>query len=256
MKHILLLLVFILYGSYSFADGRLIIDYGGDALTEKERMRIEHMMDYQIEFYSMFGLEDSLRVRLTVFDERSEGMFYLDTIGVSKRHPLKNVNALYMHNRKEAVILGMDEDRKRMLPVIYHAREITNVNPPMWLMEGLSEYFENCEVGKKDIKHTITSYEKGRIRTMYMLGEMDLRKFVDSDRSLFMKKQRTDEQYAYILSHLLVTFMIENVSRQVFVNLIDLLHDNTDKSKVSEKIARTYPGGFETFESDFEKIYK
>ena len=84
MKHILLLLVFILYGSYSFADGRLIIDYGGDALTEKERMRIERMMDYQIEFYSMFGLEDSLRVRLTVFDERSEGMFYLDTIGVSK----------------------------------------------------------------------------------------------------------------------------------------------------------------------------
>lgn len=262
MKHILLLLVFILYGSYSFADGRLIIDYGGDALTEKERMRIERMMDYQIEFYSMFGLEDSLRVRLTVFDERSEGMFYLDTIGVSKHHPLKNVNALYMHNRKEAVILGMDEDRKRMLPVIYHelshyfTREITNINPPMWLMEGLSEYFENCEVGKKDIKHTITSYEKGRIRTMYMLGEMDLRKFVDSDRSLFMKKQRTDEQYAYILSHLLVTFMIENVSRQVFVNLIDLLHDSTDKSKVSEKIARTYPGGFETFESDFEKIYK
>lgn len=108
----------------------------------------------------------------------------------------------------------------------------------------------------KTVWNAFLSSYLGRIRTMYMLGEMDLRKFVDSDRSLFMKKQRTDEQYAYILSHLLVTFMIENVSRQVFVNLIDLLHDNTDKSKVSEKIARTYPGGFETFESDFEKIYK
>lgn len=261
MKHILLLIVFILYGSYSFADGGLIIDYGGDALTEKERQRIERMMDYQIDFYSMFGLKDSLRVRLTVFDERSEGVFYLDTIGVSKYHSLKNVNALYMHNRKEAVILGMDEDRKRMLPVIYHelshyfTREITDINPPMWLMEGLSEYFENCEVGKKGIKHSITSYEKGRIRTMYMLGEIDLRKFVDSDRSLFMKKQRTDEQSAYILSHSLVTFMIENVSRQVFVDLINLLHDNTDKSKISEKIARVYPGGFDAFENDYAKLY-
>ena len=134
--------------------------------------------------------------------------------------------------------------------------EITCVNPPMWLMEGLSEYFEHCEVGKKGISHSMTSYEKGRIRTMYMLGEINLRTFVDADRTLFMKKQRNDEQYAYVLAHALVTFMVENVSRQILGNLIGLLQDNKDKSKVSEKIARVYPGGFETFEKDFEKLYR
>lgn len=260
MKHILLLIVFILYGSSSFANGGLLIEYGGDALTEKECRQIERMMDYQMEFYRMFGLKDSLKVRLTVFDERSEGVFYLDTIGISKYHPLKNVNALYMHNRKEAVILGMDKDRKRMLPVIYHelshyfTREVTGVNPPIWFMEGLSEYFEHCEVGKKGIRHSMTAYEKGRIRTMYMLGEINLRKFVDADRTLFMKKQRTDEQYAYILAHAITTFMLENVSRQLLSDFITLLQDKTDRAKVSEKIARIYPGGFEAFETDFEKF--
>lgn len=91
---------------------------------------------------------------------------------------------------------------------------------------------------------------------MYMLGEINLRTFVDADRTLFMKKQRNDEQYAYVLAHALVTFMVENVSRQILGNLISLLQDNKDKSKVSEKIARVYPGGFETFEKDFEKLYR
>lgn len=156
--------------------------------------------------------------------------------------------------------MEMDKNRKKGLSVIYHelshylTREITGTNPPMWLSEGLSEYFENCEVGKKGIRHSMTAYEKGRIRSMYMLGEVNLRNFVDADRSMFMKKQRTDEQYAYILAHALTTFMLENVSRQLFSDFITLLQDKTDRAKVSEKIARVYPDGFEAFETDFEKF--
>lgn len=104
----------------------------------------------------------------------------------------------------------------------------------MWLMEGLSEYLNIAKSGKRyQPLHDII--RKGRIRTMYMLGEINLRTFVDADRTLFMKKQRNDEQYAYVLAHALVTFMVENVSRQILGNLIGLLQDNKDKSKVSEK---------------------
>ena len=42
-----------------------------------------------------------------------------------------------------------------------------------------------------------------------MLGDIDLPTFINSRQNEFMKQQRTDEQYAYILSHALVTFWIE-----------------------------------------------
>lgn len=262
MKRILLSVILLSCFLRTPADERLHIEYAGDGLTEKERLQIEQIMNYQTEFYSLFGLEDSLKVKLTVFEERSEAMFYLDTIGISKTHPLNRVNALYDAKRKEAIIMGMEKDRKKTLAVIYHelshylTRQMTGINPPMWFMEGLSEYFEHCEAGKKGIRHSMTSYEKGRIRTMYMLGEVNLKEFIDADRILFMKKQRTDEQYAYVLSHALATFIIENIPRQIVGNFIGLLQDKTDKDKASEKIARVYPGGFDAFETDFEKFCK
>lgn len=259
MKRIILLVIATL--SVLVTDAQCLkIEYAGDVLSEKEQQLVERMMVYQIRFYRLFGLRDSLKVKLTVFNERSVAEFYLDTIGVSKNNSIKNINGLYSSKRKEAIIMEMDKNRKKGLSVIYHelshylTREITGTNPPMWLSEGLSEYFENCEVGKKSIRHSMTPYEKGRIRSMYMLGEVNLRNFVNSDRSMFMKKQRTDEQYAYILAHALTTFMLENVSRQFFSDFITLLQDKTDRAKVSDKIARVYPGGFEAFETDFEKF--
>lgn len=259
MKRIILLVIAAL--SVLVTDAQCLkIEYAGDVLPEKEQQLVERMMVYQIRFYRLFGLRDSLKVKLTVFNERSVAEFYLDTIGVSKKNSVKNINGLYSSKRKEAIIMEMDKNRKKGLSVIYHelshylTREITCTNPPVWLMEGLSEYFEHCEVGKKGIRHSMTSYEKGRVRSMYMLGEVNLRNFVDTDWSMFMKKQRTDEQYAYILAHALTTFMLENVSRQLFSDFITLLQDKTDMAKVSEKIARVYPDGFEAFEKDFEKF--
>lgn len=109
MKRILLSIILLFCFLRTPADGRLHIEYAGDGLTEKERLQVEHLMDYQIEFYSLFGLEDSLKVKLTVFEERSEAMFYLDTIGISKAHPLNTVNALY--NAKEKKLLSWEWGR-------------------------------------------------------------------------------------------------------------------------------------------------
>lgn len=67
----------------------LKIEYAGDALPKKEQQLVEQMMVYQIKFYRLFGLKDSLKVKLTVFNERSVAEFYLDTIGLSKKIRLK-----------------------------------------------------------------------------------------------------------------------------------------------------------------------
>lgn len=260
MRRLLLLLVSFVGLQYSFAEGRLHIDYAGDLLTEKERQQVERMADYQIEFFRLFGLGDSLSLKITVFDEWRDSVSYIVPIQKNGNNSANKLSGVYMYNKKELIIKGMKNNREKGLSMIYHqlshyfTREITGVNSPAWLIEGLGEYFKNCEVGKKGIKHSMPLYEKGRICTMYMLGEVNLRKFVDADIFQFMKRQKSDEKSAYILAHSVVTFMIEKVPHQVMDDLIGLLQNKTDRAKVSEKIARVYPGGFEAFETDFEKF--
>lgn len=263
MKQGLVLIVIALTCAFSqIHASHLNITYAGDPLTEKERAQIERMMNYEMEFYGLFGLPDSLNVRLTVFEKRSDGLVYLDSLGVSQQYPLSTVDGIYIENRKEAVILGMEKGRKKVISLIYHelshflTRRVVGTRPASWLMEGLSEYFEHCEVSKKGIKHEMDAYEKGRLRTMYMLGEVDLLHFVDADKAFFMKKQRTDEQYAYILAHALVTFLLEKTPRSVLQELVSLLQNKTDLSLVSEKLGRAYPGGFDKFTDDVAQYYR
>lgn len=213
-------------------------------------------------FYSSFGLPDTLRVRLTVFIDREDGLDYLDSLGVGKVQPLQNVGGLYNNHRREAVILGLKEEEPGSLSTIYHelsyflTRQVLKNNPPAWLMDGLGEYFEHCNLGKRGVKHSLDTYEKGRIRTMYMLGEVNLKEFVDAGRKKFMKQQRTDEQSAYILAHALVTFLIEKMPRSLLVDLFASFDDKTNLAPVSEKIGLVYPGGFAVFEKDFAKLFQ
>lgn len=235
------------------------IKYAGDPLPDKDRKKIEQFLNYEIEFYAKFGLPDTLSLQLTVFEQREKGFAYLDSIGV---HPTMRPNGLYIVNRKEAILLGRENGRERSLAIIYHelshnlTEQIIGKRPPAWLMEGLAEYFEHCEMGKKGLKHGLTPYEKGRIRTMYMLGEIDIETFVDSDKSKFMKKQRTEEQYAYILAHALVAFWIEKVPEDILANFISSLQNTEDKAPVSVKIGRVYPGSIRQFEQDFAAFCK
>ena len=162
----------------------------------------------------------------------------------------------------KAVILGRENGRERSLAIIYHelshhfVSQILGKRPPSWLNEGLSEYFEHCTIHKKAVRHTFTEYEQGRVRTMYMLGEVNLPTFLNSSQGKFMKQQMTDEQYSYILSHALVTFWIESVPREIFKKFISVLQNKNDPSTVSEQINLVYPGGFQQFEKDFEAAYK
>lgn len=200
-------------------------------------------------------------MKLTVFERRKDAMKYAASIGMSPRMPLQSVNGVYSKKRKEAILFGREKGKKRSLSVIYHelshhlTLQVTDNRPPAWLMEGLAEYFEHCEIKKGRLKHALTSYEIGRIRTMYMLGEVTLKDFVDCNLSMFMKSQMTDEGYAYILAHALTTFWVEKVPEELFGQLIRDLRNRADKSSVFDKINRIYPGGFNKFEQDFAQEF-
>lgn len=235
------------------------VEYGGDPLPDKDRKKIEQFLQHEVDFYSQFGLPDTLSPQLYVFENRREAIDYLESINVSL--PIKASGA-YSPKLQKAVILGRENGRERSLAIIYHelshhfVSQILGKRPPSWLNEGLSEYFEHCTIHKKAVRHTFTEYEQGRVRTMYMLGEVNLPTFLNSSQGKFMKQQMTDEQYSYILSHALVTFWIESVPREIFKKFISVLQNKNDPSTVSEQINLVYPGGFQQFEKDFEAAYK
>ncbi|MBF0730203.1 hypothetical protein [Bacteroides acidifaciens] len=237
------------------------IEYAGDPLPDKDRRNIEEFISYEVNFYTQFGLPDTLTLQLHVFEDRKKAMEYLESVDIHLPLLFK-ASGIYSPKLQKAIILGREKGQERSLAIIYHelshhfVRQILGKFPPSWLNEGLSEYFEHCKVTKKGLRHTFTEYEQGRIRTMYMLGEIDLLAFMNSGRGKFMKRQATDEQYSYILAHALVTFWIEKAPRDTMKKLIVSLQNKNDSSTVSERIDSVYLGGFQKFEKDFEAAYK
>lgn len=236
----------------------LQIEYNGDPLSKEEREKVEKMFLHEAEFYSQFGLPDTLTVvHLYVFDKKKAAMLFLESLDV------KGYNyaaGLYLPKRNKVIILGMERGRKETLPVIYHELshhfvwKVLSGRAPIWFNEGLSEYFEKSIMTKKGIRHSLTEYEQGRIRTMYMLGEIDLPAFVNSEQGEFMIDQISNEQYSYILAHGLVTFWIEKLPRDLLKKFVATLKDGDKSLKVSEQIDNIYPGGFSQFEKDFAEF--
>lgn len=258
MRFTNLLFIFLFFGNQLTAQS-LQITYAGDPISNKDRLYIEKIIQYEIDFYSQFGLADTLTMKLSIFDRREDGMAYLQELG---QNPSNRMSGLYISHRKEAVILGRENRPRKGLDIISHelshhfTREILGNRPPSWLNEGLAEYFGHCEISKKGVKHTLTSYECGRIRTMYMLKEVDLPSFLNSDRKNFMERQLTDDRYAYILSHALMTFWIEGVPLDILKSLIESLQNSKNPSSNPAQIDCIYPGGFQQFEKDFSTFYK
>lgn len=54
------------------------VEYGGDPLPDKDRKKIEQFLQHEVDFYSQFGLPDTLSLQLYVFENRREAIDYLE----------------------------------------------------------------------------------------------------------------------------------------------------------------------------------
>ncbi len=129
---------------------------------------------------------------------------------------------MYISRLQKAIILS----REKRIPT-RSGRHLSRTEPPSHLANHgrtssdmvqrgtLSEYFEHCKVNKRTSAH-VYRLRKRKNRTIYMLGTL-ISTFINSRQKEFMKQQRTDEQYAYILSHALITFWIEKVPGRYYV---------------------------------------
>ena len=149
------LLIFFLFIFCGMLNAQTVkIEYSGYPLPEKYCRKIEQFVKYEVNFYTQFGLPDTLSLHLQVFEDKKKGKEYLESINISTILTLKP-SGIYLPEQQKAIILGMEKDKERSIAVIYHelchhfTRQILGKFSPIWLNEGLSEYFANCKITKK-----------------------------------------------------------------------------------------------------------
>lgn len=242
------------------------IKYSGDPLPDKSREMINQMVDYMFDFYNRIGINEVFTVELKTFKDKGEGYKYMR--GVYPNNPDYQVNikdktyggrisGVYIPTKKQAVILGMEKGVAEALPVIYHelSHHFTRTvfekrNPPIWLNEGLAEYFESLKNTKKGFKAVFPAYIKGKIKTMHMLGELDLENFFNLSQSEFYKIHKEEGQYYYGLSHAIVATMMQNMDAGEMKSLIVKIKNRDTSQKISGFVNELYPGGIEALEED------
>lgn len=223
----------------------------GALYPKKDSIELDRMIKYEINFYKRFSDFDNIGINLRIFDDSTQYYLYQK----EAIHLFDKTCGFYSSKINEEVVL-----RKKnipYLPISYHEishyflHKIITGKIPQWLNEGLAEYFANVQTNKKEIKHEMSEYEIGRIKTMIEIKDIDLKTFFTWGPREFMKKEFTDDSYTYILSHGIVYFLI-NKDFEQFKQLVLKIKTGTNSE---DAFNATYKGGFKQFESDFLTYY-
>lgn len=229
----------------------IIFENLGTKLSKKDSSKIDIIIKHEQMFYAELCNIDSIHIKLNIFTDKTAYALY----SRGKGYPAdKYTGGVYFSKTKECIVLKKNEDD--YLPIVYHeiSHYFTHLfydKCPRWLNEGLAEYFEQCTIKKKEIKHEMTEYEIGRIKTMIQIDDINFSEFFSWTNSEFMKKQSTDDMYAYILSHGIVYFLLEK-DKNIFKDILLCIKSG---HKGDEAIDKFYPGGFTAFNKDFRKYY-
>lgn len=234
--------------------------FRGDQIPKKWLEKLEPLVNHEIEFYRPLGLAEDFSIRIWAFKDRKTGY---DTIGkIVGRHKWVSESGLetagvFIPPKNVVAIFGFDGEQDRMVSLIaheinhslFHQTFPRKTLTPTWLNEGLSEYFENCSVSRKGVvKHEFPDYDKGRLKTKYMLGEIKLAEFVDYGYKEFMQMEHSDDMSAYRMAHAIVTFLIE---KEVFQDCFKAIAGRSREETPSMMLGSAYPGGLSAFEADF-----
>ena len=257
--------------SSSSSATRLRIEYEGEELSDKNLARIRSMSEYMTDFYSDLGLKEDLDVRLIVFKTQKEGYEYLRTLypdddaykwTKSDDYFKAGFAGYYIPDIKTAAILGLETGIDNGLSIIFH--EISHhftkmlfkhMGPPVWLTEGLAEHFKNMRyVKKKGWVSDVPNLDKGKLRTMNMIGELDVVDLFDLSHSEFKQKFLNEGDMFYAFAHVASVVLMNRLDKDSFRLLIDRLINRKSDQKTSEIVAEIYPGGLDAYKTDLDEF--
>lgn len=242
----------------------LNIRYDGNLLSSKNMDKLEQMSAHMTEFYTALGLNESLDVRLLIFKTQDEGYEYMRSIypdnktyrkTASDEYFKSGIGGIYMPSSKTAAILGIEHGMERSLSVIFHeiSHHYTRLlfgkkNPPVWFTEGLAEHFENMRFSKKKgWVSDVSDFDKGKLKTLHMIGELEVEDLFDLTHSEFKLKLRNEGNMFYAFSHVAVVVLMDTLDRDGFKELTSRLVSRKTDEKVSEIVGAVYPGGLNAY---------
>lgn len=272
MKRMIFLLIYILSvwtgSAQETLDNGLRVElnirYDGNLLSSKNMDKLEQMSAHMTEFYTALGLNESLDVRLLIFKTQDEGYEYMRSIypdnktyrkTASDEYFKSGIGGIYMPSSKTAAILGIEHGMERGLSVIFHeiSHHYTRLlfgkkNPPVWFTEGLAEHFENMRFSKKKgWVSDVSDFDKGKLKTLHMIGELEVEDLFDLTHSEFKLKLRNEGNMFYAFSHVAVVVLMDTLDRDGFKELTSRLVSRKTDEKVSEIVGAVYPGGLNAY---------
>lgn len=241
------------------------ITYTGDPLPKKAVEKIEAMIGYMGGYYSALGLTGSMDVELKVFKTKKEGYRYMRSLYPGDQRYIEQphdktmgggVGGVYIPARKMAVVLGMEHGTDAAISLIDHEMShhftrmlfANSMFAPVWLNEGLAEHFGALRVKKSGVVSEFPHADRGKVKTMIMLGDLNLPKFLDFTQKEFSQMHRYEGQTCYSLAHVIVTVLMENLSTQQMGELVEVLKKRKRDDKVSSLVDSVYPGGLQSLE--------
>ena len=241
------------------------IKYTGDPLPGKAIGKIESMMGYMWDYYSSMGLKEAMEVELKVFKSKKEGYRYMRSLYPDNPNYIEQPHdktmggglaAVYIPKKKLAVLLGIEHGTDEALTIIYHelSHHYTRMlfqgstYPPIWLNEGLAEHFECLKLKRNGVVSEFPHANKGKVKTLIMLGDLNVEKFLNLSQKEFMEMHRNEGQTCYSLAHVTVTVLLENLSKAQINALVSTLQTRKPAAKVSPIVDTIYPGGLPALE--------
>ena len=248
------------------------ITYSGEELPDKVASKIDLMISTMYDFYSKVGVLEESEVELIVFKNIKDGYRYMRTIypdNPNYKHfhgekPIVSyVGGVYVGHLSKAVILGMENGIENALKTIYHelshhfTQEVFKYKKfqPVWLNEGLAEYFEGMQVKGKNIKGSqVPLHQKGQIKTMIMLDEFDVYKILSLPQIEFKQRLQKDGGLYYSISHVLVAVIIEQIGLDGFAKMVNAIANRNLSDNIADIVSQNYKGGLKDLENDIIKF--
>ena len=231
-----------LFSQYSIKDE-------ANTLTKKELENLRKAIDYQLDFYNKVFPDNRMEkssVNLSIFNNYANYLIYQkEQIGYLRHKSM----GFYSPINKEAVVCK-DKNENYFLKVCYHELNHFFIHnymdtPPVWLNEGLSEYFTNIKIFKS-IKHERNTYYAARVKTMIELKDINLNDFINWNPEKFYDISFTQDGYGYALAYCMISFLMQNEGTMIAV--INGIY--AGKSSY-EALDNFYEGGFTVFEKEF-----